>query len=137
MSSHASTIIASRRSTSSCLGIGSPPPRSSSPDPWTGGRQSTNPRSPPDAYLTGYSTYPVSGAAASGGAAPNPYGAVVQIVYTTVFGALKGEATGFIIESDSTGGGIILTAAHVLNGIPPGAQISIYAANATYGSGGV
>jgi V8-like Glu-specific endopeptidase len=86
--------------------------------------------------VTGYSTYPVSVASAAGGATPNPYGAVVQII-TTVNGVLKGEATGFIIDSYPAGGGIILTAAHVLNEIPPGGQISIYAANATYGNGGV
>jgi VCBS repeat-containing protein len=86
--------------------------------------------------LTGYSTYPVSVAAVSGGATPNPYGAVVQI-FKTLNGVLVGEATGFIIESYSTGGGIILTAAHVLkDDVPPGVQISIYPANATYGNGG-
>jgi hypothetical protein len=79
--------------------------------------------------LTGYSTYPQQGAT------PNPYGAVIQII-TTQNGVLKGEATGSIINANSTGGGTILTAAHVLEDLQPGQQISIYAANATYGNGG-
>ena len=79
--------------------------------------------------LTGYSTHPVSGTT------PNPYSAVVQII-TTQGGVLKGEAAGFIIDANSTGGGIILTAAHVLDDLQPGQQISIYSADAAFGSGG-
>jgi autotransporter passenger strand-loop-strand repeat protein len=87
------------------------------------------------AAATGYCTFPVSTTATSQGVPQNPYGSVVQIVYTNAEGVVEGEGSGFIINANTI-------AAHVLTELQDpdsdlyGDQISIYSAEAPEGYNG-